>query len=38
MLVDAPLETSWFRRAMPYLLQNAIEHSPAGALLAVTLR
>jgi two-component system heavy metal sensor histidine kinase CusS len=38
VLADAPLETSLFRRAMSNLLQNAIEHSPAGARLAVTLR
>ncbi len=38
VLADAPLDTSLFRRAMSNLLQNAIEHSTAGAQLVVTLR
>ncbi len=38
MAVQARLETALFRRAMSNLLQNAIEHSAAGAVLTVTLR
>ena len=35
---EARLESALFRRAMSNLLQNAIEHSPPGAQIAVTLR
>ncbi|WP_395350550.1 heavy metal sensor histidine kinase [Variovorax sp. UC122_21] len=35
---EAQLETALFRRAMSNLLQNAIEHSPPGARIAVRLR
>jgi len=34
----AQLESALFRRAMSNLLQNAIEHSPPGAQITVTLR
>ncbi len=36
--VEAMIETALFRRAMSNLLQNAIEHSSAGAKLLVTIR
>ncbi|MCR6477458.1 heavy metal sensor histidine kinase [Variovorax sp. ZS18.2.2] len=35
---EARLESALFRRAMSNLLQNAIEHSPPGAQITVTLR
>jgi two-component system, OmpR family, heavy metal sensor histidine kinase CusS len=35
---QARLESALFRRAMSNLLQNAIEHSPPGAQITVTLR
>ena len=35
---ETRLESALFRRAMSNLLQNAIEHSPPGAQIAVTLR
>ncbi|QRF56499.1 heavy metal sensor histidine kinase [Variovorax paradoxus] len=38
VLAEAQLETALFRRAMSNLLQNAIEHSPPGARIAVRLR
>ncbi|MES2533248.1 MAG: heavy metal sensor histidine kinase [Pseudomonadota bacterium] len=38
MAVQARLETALFRRAMSNLLQNAIEHSAAGAVLTVALQ
>ncbi|HVL74527.1 MAG TPA: heavy metal sensor histidine kinase [Noviherbaspirillum sp.] len=36
--VEAPVEKSLFRRALSNLLQNAIQHAPAGARLVVELR
>ncbi len=38
MALQAQLETALFRRAMSNLLQNAIEHSEAGAVLTVALQ
>jgi two-component system heavy metal sensor histidine kinase CusS len=35
---EAPIETSLFRRALSNLLQNAIEHSAAGARISVEIK